>query len=563
MAESAGSAVGQSPEDAPDRVLESMATGFVAIGRDWTISYLNVEAERVLGWTKAQLQGRNLWDAFPGAEEMEFGVRYHQTMETGEPGSFEAYYPSLRSWFEIRVVGTDDGIGVYFLDITTRRDLQSRAELLNEVGRTLSLSLDDDGVTGLAELLIPTLADWCVITIVEEDGVPINASYAHRDPEQRSAAARYAHAQLDAVSDQSTIWRVLRTGESVRSEALRPEWLEAVFPDPAVRSLLTDLNPSAGLAVPLTARGGPLGVLSLWNTGDRPPHTAAEVALAEEVGLRAGLALDNARLFSRHRRFSEALQHSLLTEPAQPDHCEIVVRYLPAAHEVQVGGDWYDAFLTPSGATVVVIGDVVGHDTTAAAMMGQLRGLVRGIAYTTGDGPASLLTRVDHAAQGLMLDAMATVIAARLEQDEPDVEAEVTRVRWSNAGHPPALLITAEHEIQLLISDAELMLGVDPDTHRTETVTLLDRGATILLYTDGLIERRDKDLDDSLQVLKETVQGLVSESLEDLVDELLDQMVSTDNEDDVAVLAIRFHRQDRPRPAEAGPEILPENIDPT
>jgi serine phosphatase RsbU (regulator of sigma subunit) len=107
------------------------------------------------------------------------------------------------------------------------------------------------------------------------------------------------------------------------------------------------------------------------------------------------------------------------------------------------------------------------------------------------------------------------------------------------------------------------MLGVDPDTHRTETVTLLDRGATILLYTDGLIERRDKDLDDSLQVLKETVQGLVSESLEDLVDELLDQMVSTDNEDDVAVLAIRFHRQDRPRPAEAGPEILPENIDPT
>src|SRR3712207_594986 len=102
-----------------------------------------------------------------------------------------------------------------------------------------------------------------------------------------------------------------------------------------------------------------------------------------QVAARAGLVLDNARLYRQQRDLAEGLQRSLLTAPPEPDHSQVVVRYVPAAEAAQVGGDWYDAFLQPDGATVVVIGDVVGHDTRAAAAMSQVRTLLRGIAVAT------------------------------------------------------------------------------------------------------------------------------------------------------------------------------------
>ena len=144
----------------------------------------------------------------------------------------------------------------------------------------------------------------------------------------------------------------------------------------------------AGAARP--PRPGPVAVLPLRGRGPDPRAAHAllrapgssvddeDLATAQDVADRAGLALDNARLYSAQQQLAEGLQRSLLTEPPQPDHGEIAVRYLPAAEAARVGGDWYDAFLQPGGATMLVIGDVVGHDTEAAAAMGQLRGLLRG-----------------------------------------------------------------------------------------------------------------------------------------------------------------------------------------
>ena len=182
---------------------------------------------------------------------------------------------------------------------------------------------------------------------------------------------------------------------------------------------------------------------------------------------RAALALDNSRLYEQQRRLAEGLQRSLLTAPPEPDHAEIVVRYRPAVRAAEVGGDWYDAFLQPSGATVVVIGDVVGHDTEAAAAMGQLRGMLRGIAYRDGAGPAAVLAELDAAIQGLGMDTMATAAIARVEQTAEERAAGTTRVRWSNAGHPPPLLLHHDGRIEeLSTARAELMLGVDPATPR-------------------------------------------------------------------------------------------------
>ena len=130
----------------------------------------------------------------------------------------------------------------------------------------------------------------------------------------------------------------------------------------------------------------------------RLPRRRARPAFSREardtlvdVADRAGLALDNARLYAEQRALAEGLQRSLMTAPPEPDHLQVVVRYEPAAETAQVGGDWYDAFLQQDGATVMVIGDVVGHDTAAAAAMGQVRGLLRGIAVHSGGGPAAVL----------------------------------------------------------------------------------------------------------------------------------------------------------------------------
>src|SRR5215212_12144110 len=143
--------------------------------------------------------------------------------------------------------------------------------------------------------------------------------------------------------------------------------------------------------------------------------TPAEIETAIEIGRRAGLALHHARLYGQQRELADALQRSMLTEPPAIEGCEIVVRYVPAAAGAEIGGDWYDAFFDRGGHPVLAIGDVVGHDTRAAAAMGQVRGLLRGISYSSGDSPAGVLAELDRAIQGLALDTMATCVVARLE----------------------------------------------------------------------------------------------------------------------------------------------------
>jgi serine phosphatase RsbU (regulator of sigma subunit) len=289
--------------------------------------------------------------------------------------------------------------------------------------------------------------------------------------------------------------------------------------------------------------------------------TKAEVDIAQEIAVRAGLALDNARLYAMQRSLAEELQRSLLTTPPEPDHCQIVVRYAPAAEVASVGGDWFDSFIQQDGATVLVIGDVMGHDTAAAAAMGQVRGLLRGIGWHTGAGPAELLRGLDAAMQGLLVSTTATAVVARLEQNEDELERGVTRVRWSNAGHPPPMLIHPDGQVQPLIGlEPDLLLGIDPRTDRSDTVAVVDRGATLLLYTDGLVERRGQDLDTGLGLLRTTLEKLAHLELDALCDQLLESMQPERPEDDVALIAVRLHRQDRPRPAEAGPTRVPPNV---
>jgi serine phosphatase RsbU (regulator of sigma subunit) len=282
-----------------------------------------------------------------------------------------------------------------------------------------------------------------------------------------------------------------------------------------------------------------------------------------EIGRRAGLAVHHARLYGQQRDLADALQRSMLTAPPEPDHCQIAVRYRPAAEGAEIGGDWYDAFVQDGGATVLAIGDVAGHDTRAAAAMGQVRGLLRGIGYSSGGAPAGILTELDRAIQGLALDMMATALVGRLEESDEDLRAGRTWFRWSSAGHPAPILIDADGEVSLLDGNpADLLLGVAPGVRRTDRVVSLSRDATVLLYTDGLVERRDRDVDAGTVELMAVLREYAGLPLEELCDRVLERLFLPDAEDDVAILAIRLHPQGEPRPAEAGPQVVPATIEP-
>src|SRR5690606_18535508 len=170
------------------------------------------------------------------------------------------------------------------------------------------------------------------------------------------------------------------------------------------------------------------------------------------------------------REVALALQQAVLTEPPTPDHLEVAVHYQPAALDRDIGGDWYDAFVTPDGATTLVIGDVVGHDLSAAVTMGQLRGLVRAIGYDSQESPGRVLERVDAAVRGLALGgaAVATVLVASIEQGEEERRRGVRTVRWSSAGHLPPMLVRADGSVDTLTRPNDLPLGLAPGRPRTE-----------------------------------------------------------------------------------------------
>lgn len=186
----------------------------------------------------------------------------------------------------------------------------------------------------------------------------------------------------------------------------------------------------------------------------------------------------------------EALQRTLLTEPFQPQGLQVAVRYLPAVQQAQIGGDWHDTFVGDDGSLRIVIGDVTGHDCQAVAAMAQVRYLLRGISFALAVPPAQVLSALDHAMQGLALGVYATAILAQVEQDPADATGGTQTLRWSNAGHPPPVLIGSNGGARLMEEPANALLGSGAGGERADHAVNLEPGATVVFYTDGMIERR-------------------------------------------------------------------------
>ena len=241
-------------------------------------------------------------------------------------------------------------------------------------------------------------------------------------------------------------------------------------------------------------------------------------------------AVDRIRAREAEDAVAEALQRSLLTEPPSVGGMSIAVRYRPAAERARVGGDWYDAFLGPDGQLNVVVGDVTGHDQTSAAAMGQLRNVLRGVAWTLADGsPGAVLRALDRAAEGLAVETYATAVLARVCEGS---------LQWSNAGHPPPVLIESDGAARLLEAVPDPLLGLGEDSPRGDHVVQLEPGCTVVFYTDGLVERRSTPLTARLAWLVGLLQGCAVLDPEALCERIL-AAAGDRSEDDVALLVLR------------------------
>lgn len=516
----------------------------------------------LLGWNRAAeklfdlepaMTGRPVDDLIPGAYPL---IRQAtEVVGAGARGSsVTAVEMSIKGRaLEISAVGsqTDDGRIVallFVVDVTAQRAVERERDrlvghvrLLGEVSQLLMTSLSGfRPLPRLADTLVPALADWVSIEVRREKGLQEDFTIRHRDPRLGNVIreAQRLKAPGHSVTEAS---RRAGEGERVLLQVMHPDELVAHVPDTGLRALVAELGMDSAVAVPIPGRVGIVGSLLLVNSPGSRRFDDTDLELAVEIGRRAGIAIDNARLYAGQRHVATELQQSLLTEPPKLPFAEIAVRYVAAGQQAQVGGDWYDAFRQRDGDLTVVIGDVAGHDTRAAAAMGQLRGLLRGVGFTSGDGPGHVLSAVDEAIDGLELSVIATAVVAQLTASG-GLDGVTLGLRWSNAGHPLPVVVQSDGRTRVLQSAdgrADLLLGADPAAPRRTQETTLAPGSTLLLYTDGLIERRHQSLDEGLARLLETVKAIPRVSLDRLCDAILHSMVPQPGEDDVAIVAVR------------------------
>jgi serine phosphatase RsbU (regulator of sigma subunit)/anti-sigma regulatory factor (Ser/Thr protein kinase) len=384
----------------------------------------------------------------------------------------------------------------------------------------------------VAYLVVPRLADWCGIELLGEDGRIYNAATAHVDPEKVKFAEDMRN-RFPVEPDAPTgVPNVIRTGQSELFPEITDEMLVAGIEDPEQLQMARELGLSSIMIVPLTARARTLGTLTLVYAESGRRYDEEDLRFAEDLARRAAVAVDNARLYTQEHHAVVTLQQSLL--PRQlPDipGMEFAARYVPATSEVDVGGDWYDAISLGDGNVGFVIGDVAGHGLEAAAVMGQFRNALRAYALD-GAGPAAAVDRLNRLTRTFEQNDMATLVYG-------EFDSSANRMRFVRAGHPPPLLLLPDGSVVGVNGRGSLPVGVSPNSHYEADTVELAPDTTLLLYTDGLVERRGETLEVGIARL-ERVLADAPEALEALCDHVIDTAApDPDRADDIAILALR------------------------
>lgn len=430
---------------------------------------------------------------------------------------------------------------------------QRRQNLLAEATVALAdTHRAEDAFAALARVIVPALADSCAIYLLPEAA---EAAPGAAPPRGRPLLARRITStareglppdrppqQQVRVPPNTAFARAVLERQSQHA-SFPPGEVPPDFAPPGSHSWLNAARAHAGVLVPVLIEGSVVAVVSAFTTARRQPQDEAERGLLRELLEQAHRPLMRTLEFQRTQRVAWALQHSLLTTPPRVRGLELAARYVPSPAAAEVGGDWYDAFVLPDGDTALVIGDVTGHNIDAAVTMSKLRNMLRGLAADRREFPGELLRRLDAAAQTMIPDEpnLATCVYATVRGTGASDAADGSpwTLRYSVAGHLPPLLIDADGTGRFL-EDAQFLLlgGLDPDVPRSSATVPLPVGSTLLLYTDGLVERRGENLDDSLTHLCQQAASLARSPLERFCDRLVDEAHGTES-DDMALIALR------------------------
>jgi PAS domain S-box-containing protein len=532
--EAAESARALSQSEARTRlVLDNSPDAFVTLDRDGIIRTWNLAAERMFGWPASEAIGKPFRAlATPPELRDRHDARRAALVDSGDPVATETYevellrrdgtrFPAESTVAKVEAHG-EILLSGFIRDMTDRRRRQEEREaLMREQAARAEAERVAELVSGMQLLVDAALAHRKLDDILS-DLVTRVRGVLQADAASIHLVEEGDQLVLRAASDGSPAAPF--TGEAFAgrvAEAREP--LLVQDPAPEVASLI---------GVPLLADGEVGGVVV---ASAAPPRrfTADDLSILRLAADRVALAIDHARVYEREHRIAETLQRSLLPEhlPHLPG-LAVGARYRPAADEAEVGGDWYDVLTVPGGGVGLVMGDVAGKGLAAASMVGRLRSALRAYAME-GHAPARVLEQLNRLIWTEAEESqMATLIYLVVDAAEGEV-------RWVNAGHPPPLLLDGDDRAHYLEGGSSVPLGVLPFPDFEEVAVRMAPGGTVVLYTDGLVERPGENIDQGLARLADAVRGAPIDP-EQLCDHVLRELVPDGGTpDDVALLTLR------------------------
>ncbi|WSU46637.1 SpoIIE family protein phosphatase [Streptomyces sp. NBC_01089] len=409
----------------------------------------------------------------------------------------------------------------------------------NLIGTTLDLNTT---CSELADFVVPELADVASVEVFAPDigtrvrPAPAGVVRLRRAgmaavPDLAEAVRQFGEpGQYADYQEDGNIAHCLATNQPVLQNLTTDDQLSASAPSPERVAVYRALGFHSTCVVPLTSRGRPLGCLALVRAGDSPAFTEQDVVVARELAVRAAVDLDHARRYTREHGIALELQRALLSEPRKPHpHVEVATRYLPVGQGAEVGGDWFDVVPLSDARHLKVMGDVMGHGVEAAVAMSHYRSMVRLLAQD-GLPPHLILERLDLMVEKAGIDRAATCLLAVVDRFRGECQV-------ASAGHLPPVFI--DRDTGAVIAGIPVGPPLGTGLGGYESVSLpCGPGTVLFMYTDGLVERRDEDIDVSVGRLA-SLRLPVGGTLEGLLDDVLDRF-GRDATDDIAVLASRI-----------------------
>ncbi|WP_053660264.1 SpoIIE family protein phosphatase [Streptomyces sp. MMG1121] len=515
------------------RMVSRLPYGLLSLDLHGRIGFVNTAAVELLGRPAGELLGTVPWDSVPWLNDPVYEDRYRAALLSQEVTSFVAMRPP-GEWLSFRLYPSTTGLSVR---VNRARAVADMARAAPPTDPAPSRLVTISQVLSLAGALTEAVGVQDVVQLVWDEVTPAVGGQAvavlgaqggrlhvlgHRGYDDPHVVERFDGMSL---SERTPGTHALSSGVPAFFDSRAQ--LERLYPE----RYETPDGFAAWAYLPLIASGRPVGTCVLAYA---EPHAfpADERAVLTSLGGLIAQALARAQLYDAKHRLAHGLQQALLPSSlAPPAGIEAAARYLPATHGMEIGGDFYD--LVPTlPLTAAVIGDVQGHNVTAAGLMGQIRTGVR--AYTTvGQAPHEVMSSTNRLLIDLGTELFASCLYLRLDPARG-------RAVMARAGHPPPLLRRPDGRVRVLDLAGGPLLGIDAAAVYPTTEVSLAPGSVLVLYTDGLVESPGVDIEDALVDLGGLLSEIGDQPLERLADEVVQHSAAArERVDDVAVLLLR------------------------